>query len=179
MRFKTLSVSCSSEKIVIVTERLKLRLPELSDLEDIHEIFCDDEAMTYWSSGPHKSISETRSWLMPILDYNSESQFDFFIDFQGKIVGKLGFWRIPEIGFILNRSYWGMGIASEAMRGLISYARYYSISDHLFADVDPRNLRSINILNKFGFQNIGFERRTIETHIGWCDSIYYKLYLKD
>jgi ribosomal-protein-alanine N-acetyltransferase len=65
------------------------------------------------------------------------------------------------------------------MRGLISYVREYNISDHLFADVDPRNLRSINLLNKFGFENIGFERQTFETHIGWCDSIYYKLELKD
>jgi ribosomal-protein-alanine N-acetyltransferase len=164
---------------VIVTERLKLRLPKLSDLEDIHEIFCDDEVMTYWSNGAHQSISETRTWLTPLLDYNPESQFDFFIDFQGKIVGKLGFWKLPEVGFILNRSYWGIGIASEAMRGLISYVREYNISDHLFADVDPRNLRSINLLNKFGFENIGFERQTFETHIGWCDSIYYKLELKD
>lgn len=45
----------------------------------------------------------------------------------------------------------------------------------VIADVDPRNEGSIGILRKFGFEETGREKRTFETHLGWCDSVYFEL----
>ena len=162
---------------MIVTERLILRVPKASDLADIHQIFCDDEAMAYWSRPAHRSIEETRAWLQPILDDPKASPFDYFIEFNGKIVGKLGSWELPKIGYAVARAYWGRGIAEEALRGFIAHMREAKVCDHLFADVDPRNARSIHLLQKFGFQLAGQEKNSIHTHMGWCDSNYYTLSL--
>lgn len=40
------------------------------------------------------------------------------------------------------------------------------------ADVDPRNVGSLRVLEKLGFKEIGRAERTFETHLGWCDSVY-------
>ena len=162
---------------MIVTDRLLLRAPTLADLDDIHQIFCDDEAMVYWSTPAHRSIEETRAWLQPILDDPKASQFDYFIEFKGRVVGKLGCWEPPKIGYALAKAYWGQGIAAEALQAFIAHMRAAKACDHLFADVDPRNDRSIHLLTKFGFQLAGQETNSIQTHMGWCDSNYYKLAL--
>ena len=44
------------------------------------------------------------------------------------------------------------------------------------ADVDPRNEGSVGILRgRFGFVEVGREERTVETHLGWCGSVYLEL----
>jgi ribosomal-protein-alanine N-acetyltransferase len=162
---------------MIATDRLILRRPQVADLEDIFHIFCDNDAMTYWSSPAHQSMAETEAWLNPIIEDPVASAFDYFIEFQGRIIGKLGCWRIPEIGFALNKAYWGQGIAQEAMVAFVAHMKTVKVCDHLFADVDPRNQRSKKLLEKCGFRKVGHRPRSIETHIGWCDSDDYWLIL--
>ena len=160
---------------MFTTERLVLRLPRETDVPDIHAILSDEEAMTYWSFGPHTSLEATRAWLKPLFEDPTSSPYDFFIEMEGRIVGKMGCWRLPEVGFILNRRVWGRGLAREALVGLIGYMRGQGVSDHLWADVDPRNQRSRKLLESCGFQPAGSASRTIQTHIGWCDSDYFRL----
>ena len=160
---------------MIVTERLILRLPTRADIPDIHAMLTDEETLRYWSFGPHKTLAETEAWVMPVIVDPVGCAFDFFIEMDGRIVGKLGCWRVPEIGYLLHRAYEGKGIASEAMSAFISHMRGRRASDHLMADVDPANMRSKRLLEKHGFRHTGFSRNTIKTHMGWCDSDYYRL----
>ena len=37
----------------------------------------------------------------------------------GRIIGVLGAFRFPEVGYMLNRSYWGAGFATEALQAFI------------------------------------------------------------
>lgn len=159
---------------MFTTDRLILRPPQVADLADIHRIFSDPEALTYWSFGPHASLQQTQAWLKPLLEDPPAFPYDFFIEMDGRIVGKLGCWRVPEVGFILNRSVWGLGVAREGLLGLIAYMRAQGACDHLWADVDPRNHRSRKLLEACGFRHAGFARNTIRTHIGWCDSDYFR-----
>ncbi|MFN8946595.1 MAG: GNAT family N-acetyltransferase [Alphaproteobacteria bacterium] len=160
---------------MIATERLILRRPTRADIPDIHAMLTDEETLRYWSFGPHKTLAETEAWVMPVIDDPVGCAFDFFIEMDGRIVGKLGCWRVPEIGFLLNRSCEGRGIASEALRAFIAYMQGRRVCDHLYADVDPANLRSKRLLERHGFRHTGFRKNTIKTHMGWCDSDDYRL----
>jgi ribosomal-protein-alanine N-acetyltransferase len=160
---------------MIVTDRLKLRRPQITDLADIHNVFCDDEVMTYWASSAHLSLADTEAWLRPIIDDPDGSRFDYFIEFKGNIIGKLGCWKVPELGFILRKAYWGQGLATEGLRAFIVHMKASAVCDHLFADIDPRNERSKRLLETCGFRLIGHEKNTIKTHLGWCDSDYFRL----
>ena len=162
---------------MIETERLRLRPPLMSDLADIHAIFSDAEALTYWSFAPHRTLAETEAWLRPVIDDPVAAEFDLFMEFEGRIIGKLGCWKLPDFGFILHRDYWGRGLATEGLRAFIALMQDRKATDHLFADVDPRNLRSKAALLRCGFHHVAFVRNTIETHIGLCDSDYYRLNL--
>ncbi len=161
--------------MLITTDRIRLRRPLMSDAFDIHAFFSDADAMTYWSSGPHANLAETEAWLRPIVDDPAGAAYDLFIEHQDRIIGKLGCWRLPEIGFILHRDYQGKGLATEALNAFIAFMRASGACDHLFADVDPRNTRSRNLLERCGFVHSGFAQNTLLSHIGWCDSDYFRL----
>lgn len=96
------------------------------------------------------------------------------------VIGKVGTWSLEgsEIGFMLNRSYWGKGYMTEALSALIEYLWSGKGGDlhKLTADVDPRNSASIGVLKKLGFKETGYGEKTILTHLGWCDSLYLTLH---
>lgn len=92
------------------------------------------------------------------------------------VVGKLGCWKFPEIGYFIHEDYHQQGIFSEAFSAFLSYIwKAQPQLDRLFADADPRNVPSIKALQKFGFEVTGYEQGTMTTHLGICDSLYLEL----
>ncbi|MCJ1465187.1 hypothetical protein MMC07_003803 [Pseudocyphellaria aurata] len=95
------------------------------------------------------------------------------------VIGKVGIWapETSEIGFMLSRAYWGKGYMAEAFSALLDHLWGGKGGEvrRLIADVDPRNAASLRTLKNFGFREIGFKEKTIETHLGWCDSVYLQL----
>ncbi|CAF9912561.1 MAG: hypothetical protein HETSPECPRED_000973 [Heterodermia speciosa] len=47
--------------------------------------------------------------------------------------------------------------------------------ERVVADADPRNEACLGVLRKFGFKETGRAEKTFETHLGWCDSVYFEL----
>ena len=93
-----------------------------------------------------------------------------------KVIGKAGIWNADtqEIGFMLNRSYWGKGYMNEALTMLLPHVWEQGVQK-VVADVDPRNQASLQSLERFGFVETGRAVKTFETHLGWCDSVYLTL----
>ena len=75
---------------------------------------------------------------------------------------------------MLNHSYWGQDYMADALQRLLPHIWQQGV-ERLIADVDPRNKASIGLLERFGFVEYEREERTIETHLGWCDSVYLLL----
>src|SRR5580658_1935163 len=98
----------------LVTARLKLRRAAPGDLEAMHEILSDRRAMRFWSTAPHRDLAQTRVWLAAMIADGPPLSGDFVIEHRGRVIGKAGAWRVPEIGFILHPDYWGQGFAAEA-----------------------------------------------------------------
>jgi len=66
--------------------------------------------------------------------------------------------RDIEIGYILKRTAWGKGYATEACRRLLQFAFEVSPLDEVYAVIDPENAASRNVLLKSGFADIGLIR---------------------
>lgn len=149
-----------------------MRRARMSDLAAIHAVMSDPEAMRFWSSPPHRELAESEAWLRSMVDADRAVSDDFIVELQGGVLGKLGCWRLPEVGFILARDSWGRGIASEALRAYLDHRRRIGTPSVISADVDPRNTRSLSLLQRHGFVETGRASRT--WHVGgeWCDSIY-------
>ncbi len=63
--------------------------------------------------------------------------------------------REIEIGFVLKRSSWGAGYATEACLRLLEFAFLETDLDAIYATTDPENLASQNVLKKCGFRDLG------------------------
>ena len=156
----------------ICTARLLLRRARMSDLDAIHLALSDPEAMRFWSSAPHETRDESEAWLRSMVDADLTISDDFIVEHEGRILGKTGCWRLPEVGFILVRDAWGKGFASEALSAYLDRRRTIGAPAVITADVDPRNEASLRLLHRHGFVETGRAARTWNVGGVWCDSIY-------
>lgn len=161
--------------VEIRTERLRLRPAVPGDLHAFHAILSDPRAMAYWSTLPHSELAQTREWLAAMIAIPPGKGEDFVIECEGRVIGKAGLYRFPEVGFILHPDAWGKGYASEALRPVLDRAFAVHRLLEVIADVDPRNSASLRLLERLGFEETGRASRT--WHIGgeWHDSVYLRL----
>ena len=158
----------------IVTERLLLRTAESGDLDAMHAVLSDPRATLWWSTPPHETLDESRTWLDAMIA-NGPDHPDFVIELDGRVIGKAGFWRLPEVGYILHPDVWGQGLAAEAVGAAIDHVFETRDLDILTADVDPENAASIRLLQRLGFVRTGFAERTWNVGGVWKDSLFYAL----
>lgn len=158
----------------IRTQRLLLRRARAEDLAALNAMMSDAETMRYWSTAPHADLETTRAWLDSMIAASPDESDDFIVECEGTVIGKLGAWRLPEVGYLIGRPYWGRGYATEAMAAFVAYA-FAHRTDHLTADVDPRNTASLALLARTGFREIGRAQRTWCVGGEWCDSVYLRL----
>jgi ribosomal-protein-alanine N-acetyltransferase len=157
------------------TDRLRLRRVQFADFDAIHAIMSDAETMQFWSTPPHSTLAETEKWFASMIEADRAGESDeFVLEHSGVVIGKLGAWRLPEIGFYLRRDFWGNGLATEALLRFISYAEDMG-QDCLTADVDPRNTACLRLLAKCGFHETGRQSATYLVDGQACDSVYLKL----
>ena len=161
--------------VVIRTDRLLLRPATFDDVEAFHGIMRDARAMAYWSTPPHRDIAETRNWVASMIGIDPSSGEDFVIELDGRVIGKAGIYRFPEIGFILHPDVWGEGYAQEALRAVLERAFAVHQLACVEADVDPRNDASLRLLTGLGFRETRRASRTWNVGGEWCDSVYMQL----
>lgn len=159
----------------IVTERLILRRAREDDLEAMHAVLSHPAGMRYWSTPPHTDIEQTREWLGNMLATRPPEGEDFVVEHRGRVIGKAGCYRLPEIGYILHPDAWGQGFATEALTAVIAHVFATHPVEALRADVDPRNPASIRLLERLGFVPDGSAKRTWLVGEEWCDSVYFRL----
>ncbi|WP_260926355.1 GNAT family N-acetyltransferase [Novosphingobium sp. 9] len=159
----------------ITTSRLVLRPALGDDLDDLHAVFAHPEAMRYWSRLPHTKMDETRDWLAGMIALPAQQGEDFVIEHEGRAIGKAGFWRFPELGFILHPAFWAQGLMREALEAVLARGFAKHRLPHATADVDPRNMACLGLLTRLGFQETGRAQGTWQVGEEWCDSVYLQL----
>lgn len=157
------------------TPRLILRRARIEDAADLFEVFSKPEAMRWWSTPPHQTLDETREWVAGMAAASPDESDDFVVEFDGRAIGKAGFWRLPEIGYILHPDYWGRGLATEALTAVIDHVMRTRDVHTVTADIDPSNAASIRLLERLGFEMAGSAQRTWLVGDVWMDSVYYGL----
>lgn len=159
----------------IITERLRLRRATMGDLPAIHGLLSDPRNMRYWSSLPHDSLAQSEAWLRSMVEADPALSDDFVIEREGRVIGKLGCWQLPEVGFMIAFDEAGQGYATEAMTAFLERRRGLCEPRRLTADVDPRNAVSLRLLTRHGFVEIGRETATWTIGDEVCDSVYLAL----
>ena len=159
----------------IRTDRLLLRRARLADIAAMHAIMSNPTAMRYWSTPPHAELADTERWISSMIDADP-GRDDFIVTLDDRVIGKLGAWQLPEIGFLLDPGFWGRGYALEALAAFVERRQALG-STELTADVDPRNQASLRLLEKAGFVETGRAAGTWQVGEELCDSVYLRLEL--
>lgn len=148
----------------IHTPRLSLRWIEPRDIADLYRIFSDRTVARYWSRPAFTSMDQAEKLLSEIeRRFRERMLFQWGITLTGedRVIGTATLFhfelehRRAEIGYALAHSHWGRGLAAEAVAGLIDFAVDTLGVHRLEADIDPRNQRSIQLVERLGFRREG------------------------
>lgn len=146
----------------IDTERLHLRPPTLDDFADLSRLQQDPEMMRYMSDGHLSAVEETQSWLAWHADLWRKSGFSMWaaeLKLEGKFIGWLGVTEprwfpelmpTPELGWFIDRAYWGQGLATEGASAAIRFAFERLDIERLIGIYNAQNLTSGRVMEKIG-----------------------------
>jgi RimJ/RimL family protein N-acetyltransferase len=154
--------------------RLTLRRARSDDLAMFHAAMSDAAVMRYWSTPPHTDLAVSRDWVEAMVGADPAISDDFVIEVAGQPIGKLGCWRLPELGYLLHPDFQGCGYAGEALAIFADYMRNRGLR-RITADVDPRNVASLRLLERAGFVVTGRATGTWLVGEELCDSVYLEL----
>ena len=152
----------------IKTERLVLRKIERTDIDDVYEYTSDPMVPKYLLWYEHKTKEFTKGYLKYISKlYKRSKYYDWGVTYNGKMIGTVGFSSInvrnnsAEIGYVLNRNFWGMGIASEAVAAILSFGFLTLNLNRIEAIFLPENDQSRRVLEKSNMKSEGIRRSAL------------------
>lgn len=148
----------------IAGSRVVLRSLRDSDVPALFAVFSHPQVMRYWSTPPLAAMEDAVVLLERIHEaFRKRALFQWGIALAGdnRVVGTftlLNLHRVHrrvEVGYALGREHWGRGIAQDALAAMLSFS-FDSLHMHrVEADVDPRNDRSLRLLERNGFRREG------------------------
>ncbi|MCX6045844.1 MAG: GNAT family N-acetyltransferase [Chloroflexi bacterium] len=151
---------------ILTTERLILREIVADDAPDVL-IFRGDPEVQRYNSEPLTDVAQARALIEQIHEWYTAQQsiiWGVTLREENKV---LGFYSVQnwsrdhhraEIGYDLARSYWGQGIATEAVHAMLQFCftqlQLHRVEAHTIID----NFASVRMLEKIGFQCEGVRR---------------------
>ena len=134
-----------------------------SDVDALLCIFTDPRVMAAFGVAPF-TREQMERWLHRNLDHQAAFGYGLFsviLKAEERLIGDCGLERmeadgaaVDELGYDFRSDYWNQGYATEAVLGLIDYARWLGIPS-LLADTFPSNPASARVLAKAGFVSSG------------------------
>ncbi|MBO0461481.1 MULTISPECIES: GNAT family N-acetyltransferase [Enterococcus] len=145
-----------AENRVIETERLILRPVALEDSEDIFE-YAHDEETCRFVFPRHQSIEDTKINVANFFMTAPLGKYAIEWKENGKMIGTIDL-RIQEgddtgeLGYALNKKYWGKGIMPEAGKALIDLGFEKMGLVRIFAYYNIKNSKSGRVMDKLGMR---------------------------
>ncbi|MDR1689737.1 MAG: GNAT family N-acetyltransferase [Clostridiales bacterium] len=153
------------------------------DFDDYYEIYSNDEVFKLYGGGrgtTDKSVvlkilqnqikefktAKIYSWTIVDNKYDKAIGRIFLSDFQAKN-------RIANIGYFINRSYWGKGIVTECVSSVVDFGFSFLKLERIFTEVATDNIGSCKVLAKNGFIQEGILRHCFELKDSLVDCYVY------
>ena len=144
--------------MILETPRLVLREMTQADYPALAAILQDERTMVAYEGA--FSDEETQGWLgKQLTQYRSDGfgLWAVILKDNGAMIGQTGLsWqdadgeRVPEIGYLFNRTYWGNGYAAEAAAACKEYAFEILGFREVYSIIRDINIASINVAIRNG-----------------------------
>lgn len=171
-------------KIQLKTSRLVLRELNLGDLISIHELHSLPETDKYNTLGIPDNQEETLNILQQWIAFQkagTRKNYTLAIEFNHRFVGLVGFhlgalkMRNGEVWYKIHPTYWGKGIATEAVIEMLRFGFEDLELHRIEAGCATENIRSAKVLKKAGMTIEGHKRKSLPLKTGWSDTIEYAI----
>ncbi len=144
--------------VTLQTARLTLRQMTLDDAEAMFRNWANDPEVTqylFWET--HEDVEASRAVLSTwVPRYEDTGVYNWGIVFEGQLVGNIAVvgasgqddWA--EIGYVIGRAWWGRGIMTEALEGVMRFL-FEAVGVHrIMLKHDERNPASGRVMVKNG-----------------------------
>ena len=140
------------------TEHLILRPFTPADTDAWHAILSGEDVLRYFPGSPQPTREQAGRMIERMLAHWQEHGYGLWaVELQehGRLIGRVGLQLIVEtaeveVDFILDRAFWGRGLATEAGRASLDYGYDVLQVDSIVGIVHPENLASQRVLQKIG-----------------------------
>jgi len=160
--------------VILETERLTIRRLLPTDLDDLSTLYSDEETRRFFPDGT-KTRAETREELEWFLHgHPRHAELGLWATVErstGNFLGRCGLlpWKIDgvdevELAFLINKTRWREGLATEAAQGIVRYATQCLRLQRLICLIMPGNVASAKIAERVGMR---FEREYTD-EFGLC-----------
>lgn len=169
---------------ILATKRLRLRWITPDDAPALYAVLSDPLVTQYWSGGPWTSIQQAHKSIADSLaGYADGSALRFAIELAGQpgMIGYVSLHRFVdasrrcEVGYALAQPYWNQRYAGEALRAVLEYGFSALDLNRIEADIDPANVASARLLERYGFHKEGYMPERWIVNGQPADTAYYGL----
>lgn len=145
-----------AENQYLETERLTLRPVRLSDANDMHEYASDEERVAYVFP-IHQSFKDTKESIANYFMAAPLGKYGIELKATGKFIGAIDLrvveqHNIAEIGYSLNKAFWGQGYVPEAANEVLRLGFEELKLMRIFATHDIDNPKSGRVMEKIGMK---------------------------
>ncbi len=139
------------------TARLRLRQFTPEDLDDLFRLYSDPEVMRYLLP---RTREQTQISLRKHIQQWQEHNFGMWAVIHkdsGKMIGRCGLGFLDntpevELGYVFDKHYWNMGIATEASVATLKYGFLFVKLERIVAIANPENIASVRVIQKVGMK---------------------------
>lgn len=142
------------------TTRLLLRPPADDDALAFAEMHADPEVAQYLVGGAPALVDADIAWrnIAMLVGHWQLRGFGSWVVEEpdaGIVIGRVGFWQPPswadvELTWLIRRSHWGHGFATEAAHRAMDWLRTETRIDRVISLIHPDNSRSLRVASKLG-----------------------------
>ena len=145
---------------IFETERCIVREMTEEDAERLLHILTEKEVAEYLESktgSKEEELDKIKSYVSCVYSFFGYGYWGVFSKRSNQLIGRAGFKEgsyPPEVGYVIEHSLWGHGLATEIVTELLQYAKEELDSSEVLAKVDAENKASRRVLEKCGFQRV-------------------------
>ncbi len=152
-------IYCHARKIpatIAETKRCFIREMTAEDMDALYEILTEEEVSRYLpvkSGSKEDEMEKLLSYVLHVYSFFEYGYWGVFHKETGELLGRAGFKEgtYPlKAGYVIKRSEWGKGLATEVLTELIQYAKDELDCFEIYADIDERNTASLRVAEKCG-----------------------------
>jgi ribosomal-protein-alanine N-acetyltransferase len=140
------------------TAHLSLRPLVLADAIILHRIYQSEGVLQYFPNPAPPPLERVQRFITGQRTHWEKygyGNWGILPDGGPEIIGWAGLQYLPEIeetevGFLLDRPFWGKGYATESALASLRFAFDHANLDHIIALVHPNNLASRRVIGKCG-----------------------------